>query len=424
MKLSKNTAPFLAMLLVTSAYALDVQNVKVDGVAKMWYQTGTQSTSASDVDMFQQKGSVGQAALELGIKADLYEGLKGKVNVIALDTLGLEKSFVKDISSAGAAYEDGAYYRTQVWATEANLDYKVSNTSVILGRQVLDTPLLFTERWNTSYNTFDAAVLINSDLPKTTLVAGYVHQHNGAGFAGNATATNFPSTTTHNGKAYGFGSTYNSTTDVVTDGNKGAFAFGALIKPIDNLAINLWYYDINSIMTAYWADASYTVSGVFMGIQNSGIDVATVGADNAMVTAGKVGYTLDKLDVYVAYSTTDEGNAGTATIANAATGDKSKVYTQSVFQDGGVVGARDTTAWKIESSYKFDSVKLSASLQETEQDFATSTMKEGTELDIIASSNIYKDVALTGMWIHRDVDMRTAADFKQDAIRLIASVKF
>jgi len=420
MKLLRTTAPFLALLLATSAYA--IENVKVDGQAKLWYQTGVKDSTS--LDMFQQESTVGQAGLELGVKADLVDGLKGKARVIALDSLGLEQSFIKDISSAGAAYEDGAYYRTQIWITEANLDYKISNTSIIAGRQALNTPLLFTERWNISYNTFDGAIVLNSDIPNTTLVAGWITQHNGGIVAGNATATSFPSTTTHNGEFYGFGSSYDSATDVVTDGDESLYMIGAMIKPIDNLSVNLWYYDISDVLSAYWADASYKSSGVFMGIQNGGVNSDTVGADNAMITAVKLGYTVDKLNVNVSYSTTDEGNAGTGAIANFATGDKSKVYTQAVFQDGAAVGTRDTKVWKLGATYKFDNLKLIGFLQNTKQDAATSSMEEGTELDLIAVMKIGKHLNLKGIYVHRDVDMRTSADFKQNALRLIASVKF
>ncbi|TKI69962.1 hypothetical protein FCU45_04945 [Sulfurimonas crateris] len=415
MMISKTTAPFLALLLAASAYG--VENVKVSGGAKYWYQTTVKDTTSND--FFQQESSVGVAAVELGVSADLYEGLKGKASVIGVDSLGLEQSFVKDISSAGAGRESGDnYYRTQIWISEANLDYKIANTSVIVGRQALNTPLLFTERWNATYNTFDAAVLINSDLPYTTLVAGYVYQHNGGASAGNATATNFPSTTMHNGSYYGFGSSYDGTT--VTDAKRGAYAFGAMIKPpVENLAVNLWYYNINSTFTAYWADAEYKNSGLFVGIQNAGINLAASGIDDAMITAAKIGYSVDKFSADISCSTTATGEDGTATIANAATGDKSKVYTQSVFQDGAFVGTRDTDAIRAAASYQFDGLKLTASLQNAEQ-----TSKEGMEFDLIASAKLGKYVSLTGIYVHQDVDEKTAADFKNDAIRLIAAVKF
>lgn len=415
MIVSKTTAPFLALLLVSSAYA--IENVKVTGEAKYWYQTTVKDTTSHK--FFQQESSVGVAAAELGVSADLLEGLKGKVSVMALDSLGLEKSFVKDISSAGAGVEDNGYYRTQVWFTEANLDYKIGNTSAIVGRQALNTPLLFTERWNASYNTFDAAVLMNSDIPYTTLVAAYVHQHNGGASAGNATETGFPSTTMHNGSYYGFGSTYNSATNEVTDEKNRAYLFGAIIKPTKDLAMNLWYYDFNSMFNAYWVDAEYKISGMFFGIQNSGINADNSGVDNSMLTAAKVGYTLDKLTLDVAYSTTATGNALTYSVVNAATGDKSKAYTQSVFQDGFVVGSRDTDVWRAGAAYQFDGFKISTSYQDVRQ-----ATKDGTEVDIIATAKVAQYVNLTGMYIHQDVDEKTATDYKNDAFRLIASVKF
>lgn len=416
MTISKTTAPVLALLLAASAYG--VENVKVSGGAKYWYQTTVKDTTSNK--LFQQESSVGVAAVELGVSADLYEGLKGKASVIGIDSLGLEQSFVKDIASAGAGWEsDNGYYRTQIWVSEANLDYKVANTSVIVGRQALNTPLLFTERWGASYNTFDAAVLINSDVPYTTLVAGYVHQHNGGGSAGNANAeSGFPSTTMHNGGFYGFGSSYDGTT--VTDGERGAYAFGAMIKPpVENLAVNLWYYNVNSTFTAYWADAEYKNSGLFVGIQNAGINLTNSDIDDAMVTAAKVGYSAGKFSADISYSTTATGEAGTATIANAATGDKSKVYTSAVFQDGAAVGTRNTDAVKAAASYKFDGFKLTALLQNVDQ-----TSKEGMEFDLIASAKIGQYINLKGIYVRQDVDNKTAADFTNDAVRLIAAVKF
>lgn len=419
MIVSKTTAPFLALLLVTSAYA--VENVKVTGGAKYWYQT-TAVEDAANNDMFQQKTSVGVAAVELGASADLYKGLKGKVSVIGLDSLGLEQSFVKDITTAGAGWEsDNGYYRTQIWVTEANLDYKISNTSFTVGRQALNTPLLMTERWNASFNTFDAALITNSDIPYTTLVAAYVYQHNGGAVTGanNNTLTNFPSTTMHNGSYYGFGSTYNGTS--VTDGDERAYVFGAVVKPTKDLAINAWYYAIDEVTNAYWLDAEYKISGLFLGIQNSGMENdASATADDAMFTAAKVGYTLDKLVLDAAYSTTATGNTGTRSITNIATGDKSKAYTQSVFQDGFFVGSRDTDTWRFGAAYTFDGFKLSTSLQNMEQ-----TSSEGMEVDLIATAKVGQYVNLTGMYIHQDIDYKAATPNKVvDAIRLIAAVKF
>lgn len=419
MMILKTASPFLALLVATSVYG--VENIKTNVGAKYWYQTAAIEDTPRN-DMFQQETSVGVAAVELGISAELFKGLKGKASVIGLDSLGLEKSFVKDISSAGAGWEsDDGYYRTQIWLSEANLDYRVAaNTSIIVGRQMLNTPLMLTESWNASFNTFDAAMILNNDIPYTTLVAAYIYQHNGGASAGNVTSeTGFPSTTMHNGSYYGFGSTYDTATDNVTDGKERAYIFGAIVKPINDLVINAWYYDIDSVTNAYWLDMEYKISGILLGIQNSGMENEAIAtADDAMFSALKVGYTLDKLTLDVACSTTATGNAGTRSITNIATGDKSKAYTQSVFHDGATVGTRDTDAWRLAASYKFDGFNLSTSLQEIDQ-----TSIKAMEFDLIATAKVGQYVNLTGMYIHMDYENVTP-DKKVDAIRLIAAVKF
>ncbi len=411
---------------VTGGSTLDV---KVTGGAKLFYQTTT-SNSAGAADLFEQESAVGQMAFEAGLSTEVFDGMTVNTNLIALDTLGLENSVVNDIASAGAAHisSDGEYLKTQGWLTEANLDYKAGETNIIVGRQALNTPLLFTERWNASYNTFDAAVITNSDIPATTLVAAYVGKHNGAALAGNKTAiSGFPSTTTHSGKFYGFGSTYNGGPfdGNVTNGTKSAYAAGAIIKPIDNLAFNLWYYHVDSIMTAYWADASYKIVGIFMGIQNSGISSSTNGVDNSMITAAKIGYGIAGFNMDASFSTTSEGNADTMTIANVATGDKSKVYTQMVFQDGATVGGRGTNAWKVHADYTIGGTKLIAQYQQFDRSYvkATDTTElSGSEFDFIAKAKLGKYFGLTGIYVHQDVGADTKV--KKDAIRLIAYTKF
>jgi len=414
----------------------DALDIKVTGGAKLFYQTTT-SDGANSPSLFEQQSAVGQMAFEAGLSTEVFEGMTVNTNLIALDTLGLENDVVKDIASAGAAHiqTDGDYLKTQGWLAEANLNYKAGKTNVIVGRQALNTPLLFTERWNASYNTFDAAVITNSDIPATTLVGAFVGKHNGAALAGNKTVSGFPSTTTHSGKFYGFGSGYTSPLDVngdptrldgnVTNGTQSAYAAGAIIKPIDNLAINLWYYNVNSALTAYWADASYKIAGVFMGIQNSGISVDADGVDNAMVTAAQVGYSISGFYFNGSFSTTNEGNAGTATVANVATGDKSKVYTQMVFQDGATVGARGTNAWKVHGHYTIAGTKLIAQFQQFNRSYVktgdTSKMK-GSEFDLIAKAKLGKYFGLTGIYVHQEVGADTTV--KKDAIRLIAYTKF
>jgi hypothetical protein len=443
MKISILTASLLATTLVTSALA--VENIEFNSGAKLWYQTNAANNAGAD-NIFNKSTAVGLAEIDVGVKADLFEGLKGEVNTVVLDSLGLENDVVGNLSNATAAHQgsDGDILKTQWWVSVANLKYSTGNTSAQVGRITLNTPLLFTERWNAGYNTFEGAVLTNTDIPKTKLTAMYITGQNGTGINNAGSPGNgikIPSTVTNNGNYYGFGTSINNngqtgavwTGVTVDDGKKSLYSLGANITPVDNLSINLWYYNISSIKDAYWADASYKIGDLFLGIQNSSVygKSGTYGNGNsyssgdAMITAAKVAYTIDKLNVYGAYSFTDD-NADASVITNFATNRKSKVYTSAIVQDGGIVGAPDTKAWKVGGSYKFDSWKLVSFVQNTQQGSASaaSPFRDSTEYDIVASTKIGKHVNLKSIFMHREYDETSSGHDSFDLVRLIASVKF
>jgi hypothetical protein len=445
MKLSKGTVLLLASALASTTYA--VENVEMSGSAKLWYQTNT-TNKAGSADLFDQATAVGLVEVDLGAKGDIAEGLKVEMNGVVLDSLNLENEIVGNLSNATAGNEGSAgnALNTQSWVSVANLEYTTGNTKAKAGRMALDTPLLFTERWNAGYNTFEGGVVTNTDLPNTKLTAMYITGNNGTGINNAGSPGNgikIPSTTVHNGSFYGFGTSIDDngqsgtgpmwTGVTVHDGKEALFSLGAEIKPTNDLALNLWYYNISSIKDAHWADASYTLGGLFLGVQNSGVygKTGTYGNGNAyesgdgMITAFKVGYTIDKLNFFGAYSFTDD-DANAPIVANFSTNRKSQIYTQAIVQDGAIIGARDTTAWKVQGSYQFESWKLLAWVQNTQQDSApaTSSFRDSTEYDIVAVTKVGKHVDLKGIYMHREYDETTAGDDKFDFVRLIASVKF
>jgi len=443
MKISTLTASLLITTLATSALA--VENIELSGSAKLWYQTNATNKSGAD-NVFEQSTAVGLAEIDLGVKADLFEGLKGEVNTLVLDSLGLENDIVDNLSNATTGHQKGDedILKTQWWVSVANLKYTTGKTNAQIGRMTLNTPLLFTEKWNAGYNTFEGAVLTNTDISGLKLTAMYITGQNGTGIQDAGSPGNgikIPSTVTYNGNFYGFGTSIDHLgqtgalhTDVIVhDGKKSLYSVGAEITPVDNLAINLWYYNISSIKDAYWVDASYKIGGLFVGLQNSSVfgKTGTYGNGDAqasndnMITAMKVGYTIDKLNFYGAYSFTDD-EAGSSVITNLATNRKSKIYTSAIVQDGGIVGAADTKAWKVGGSYKFDAWKLVAFAQNVQQDSASaaSPFRDSTEYDIVASTKIGKHVSLKGIFMHREYDETSSGHDSFDLVRLIAAVHF
>ncbi len=65
------------------------------------------------------------------------------------------------------------------WIGELWLAATMGKTTAKVGRMELDTPLAFSEKWSVAPNTFEGAVVINQDIPDTTLVGAWVGKGNG-----------------------------------------------------------------------------------------------------------------------------------------------------------------------------------------------------------------------------------------------------
>jgi len=191
----------------------------------------------------------------------------------------------------------------------------------------LDTPLVYTEKWSIAENTFEAAVLLNQDLPDTTLVAAYVGGSNGQ-YVGRTAAPG------------GVG------TANVVQGMAGVDVNNSW-KP---LTVQAWYFQATHVTNAYWlqGDLDATdlgVAGLNVGVQYTGIDKVTgVTTKSSSAYALKVGYGMkDTFDASIAYSSVDK-DAG-AGFNLAGTG-QSKLYTEAWWNYGYITQA-DTTAYNV-----------------------------------------------------------------------------
>ena len=320
MKFVKMSLAAVMLMGTTSAFAFE--NVKFDGGAGIFYDT-----SASTVA--EQAESLGEAYANLGVTADLAEGLKGGVRLYMVDTLGLESNVV---GGTWTGVMTAPNFSGEAWASELWLAKTIGNTTVKVGRQDLDTPLAFTETWNAAPNTFDAAVVLNSDIPDTTLVAAYVGKHNGGGATVAAGAS--------------FTSFYND-----------AYAVGVINNSFKPLTAQAWYYNLDNVVAAagvdaYWLQADFAMNGIVAGAQYA--DLSLDGGADSKAYAVKVGYDgIENLSMFVAYSKTDD-EAGALTVANTATGAQSKLYTEAWWNFG--VGVVDTEAYNFTAEYSMPDV--------------------------------------------------------------------
>jgi len=420
------------MALGTSAFAID--NVKVNGEAKVWYQTselsGTGNTAAErEMDMFDNtSNSMAEVALTLSATADLAQNLSAGISAVALSTLGLENNLVGQVPSARIDANGSASANPlddQGWVRELYLAYTLGKTTAKIGRQELNTPLAFTEKWNIVDNTFDAIVLLNNDIQDTTLVGAWVGKDNGSAVS---------NTTVNNGGKFS------------TFAYGGAYAVGVINKSLPNTTVQGWYYDVLSGTTdvrngvdAYWlqADAKLMDNMIELGAQFANIDPKASGAKDTSIYAVKAGVNVANSNIYAAYSSADDtgdatsatGGGSTVNFSNVATGDKSMIYTAlgSIYMDGEHTTKSDTDAWKIGASTKMvPGMTLSASYGEAETDgngFAAGKA-DYSAWDVIANGMV-GPVGLTAIYTQYEKENNLGAKtIDTDTLRIIASLKF
>lgn len=473
----------IAMGVASSAFA--VENVKVDGQLKLWYQTkdvknsvdqtiGT--TDATEADgLFKKDGATGDLVAKLRTTGDLTKKVGFGATLYAVSTMGLENNLVSDEAigytstdgRANSAFLNGSD-KMPLWLGEAYITYKAGKTIAKIGRQELNTPLAYSEDWNAAPNTFEAAVLVNQDLPDTTLVAAYVSRGNGYindGKTNNKTVANgsfynFHSTFTNAasgvaGQALGGGQNAN----VAAPGDKGgAYALGFVNTSIPGLTIHPVYYNVLDTANAYWIDLTYKAP---YGIKLEGLyaSVDPIGGtqtvlDNLKGTAAAPGTSTKTTDGYalkvsgelygvnldLAYSNIGKGFMP---IGNTATGfKKTKVYTASILSDGYIAGSPDSTGWKLGASTKISMFDIAASYatykigkndgyQTWYNTLDTKTAQgvefKPSEFDLSVSTKI-DEVKVTAYYLNQKEGYKSANTngYTQDtsAVRVVASIDF
>jgi hypothetical protein len=282
------------------------------GQAVLYFQTSDKNGNA---DLFEQATNIADAGIQLrAVNKDMFAGVGAGVEVSGLTTLGLEHSVVSNVMQAFGSKLKGG------WISQAYLTYGIGNTSLKIGRQELPkalSPFAFTEGWNVFKNTFDAALVVNTDIPDTTLVGAWVH-------AGNSTAPFF-----------------NGTKDVSQynhlNNSDGVYMLTAQNKSVEGLTLTGTYYYAPDMLTTedaniLWGDAKFKISDYSIAIQGGTVmGPDDVGGNDTTAFGGKVAANFGMFGAAVAYSSVDDG---TVPIHNLGTGVKTPLYTQMILNQG------------------------------------------------------------------------------------------
>ena len=385
------------------------------GQAVLYFQT---VDHFGGTDLFAQESNLANAGLQLNAVGNFDHGLSVGGQLTGLGTLGLQADVVSNImQSADGNLNGGAV--TKLWAAWAN-----DTTTVKVGRQELPkslSPFAWSEGWNVFKNTYEAALLVNTSLPSTTLVGAWVSaaNQNGVGaWDGNGNWM------------LNAGSNLNAFNRV--NGTDGIFMATAQNKSIDGLTVTgSFYYAANLVdniidkaaemigenpdllphtgnaTTILWGDVAYAKDSlpVTFGVQGGAI--ASDDFENDTTAWGaKIGGKINMFSLLAAYSSVDDGDTGVFNVG----GVKTPLYTQMILNQNFIRSDADTILLK--GVVKALGGKFIAQYgMTTMNDRGILGDVDYNEFDFIYKTKVWNDnITLLAAYVNQDLDAKLVDD--------------
>lgn len=362
------------------------------GQAVAYYQTSESTLqlpkpghNLGNSSLFDSESASGNFGVQLrATNSDVFAGVGAGVEVNALtelpfDVAGIYMQTADDQKSAG-------------WLSQAYLTYGLNNTSIKVGRQELPkalSPFAFSEGWNVFKNTFDAALVVNSDIQDTTLVYAYVAGSNHA--VNNLGSFNDISTL--------------AGTVVAED---GVHMLTAQNKSIDGVTLTgTWYHVPDMLVTddvnVLWGDAKFGVAGLNVGLQGGTIMGADdIGGEDTNAFGAKIGGEFGGFNASLAYSSVNDGTVG---IYNLGTGVKTPLYTQMIFNQFFIASDADTVVGRVSTKALGGTVGLAYDYTDGAILGTDATYKE---LDLTYKTKVGENTTVFAAYVYQDDE--TSAD--------------
>jgi len=335
MKLAKlSLAAIVVAGLASSSFAADTladafKNGKVNGELKAYYFANENASNERD--------SIFSTGIMLGYKtAPLYGftlGLTAQGSASPFADAGGKADYAGDMWGSGAVL------------SEAYVAYNIGKTTAMVGRMFLDTPLVSGSGSRIIKEAFEGAAIINTDLPNTTLIAGYVQK--------------FQSRTDGAGNVDEFSRKGVSTNTASVDINDGAYTAAVINKSIPGLTLTGAYayaeandvIDVNIVYVEALYEGKIGEIGYVLGAQDyyNNIDNAGTRDDSINLYAFKAGLSFKGLNGTIAYSQVSDDVTLANTIISGIGNGADLLYTDPVI---GMPGYnRDTTSYLVDVNY-------------------------------------------------------------------------
>jgi len=342
-----------------STVATASEDTTVKGKTQTYYLTTENGTS----DLGSNATSSTGAAVTLDVAHKLTDGITANFTAIGYTHLG---------DDMGANKMEGS--NADGFFNVANLTGTFGDNTLVVGRQLLATPMLGGFDWKLAPGAFEAATLVNSSIDKVTLIASYVNRW----------------------RANDSGDNFNKL-------NKNNYAFGAGYD--DAVAANLWFYNVDAAnYSQVYADVAKTFDNVTVAAQGVKTNYDT--ATDATALGAKVSGEFAGMSASLAYNKIKDNNTGYVGVDS--------LYTSSwnTFASG-VRGSSDVNAYKVELAKEFGAVSTTASYADYDK---------GQESDLIlgykASDNVSVDA------IYSNTKANATGSTASDAIELAATYTF
>lgn len=276
--------------------------------------------------------------------------------------------------------------------SQAFIEYKMDNTKLKAGKQYLSTPLIASSGSRIFKESFEAAVLTNTDIKDTSISLMYVNKYQGRA-DGKEGAPSFEKL------------------------GDGVFSIYATNKSIKNLSLVAQYVNAKNLLvnntkdvSLYYLNGEYDFNAFKLGAQYYGSDDDGAANNDGNAYALKASTKLGDLSLAAAYSeVSKDGGVDAWHLGNGA----DYIYTWSWYE--GSRYSADMKATKLEAGYKFTD-KLSANIMHIS--WKTSTSETTKETDYMLDYKATKDLSLR--FLHGQFD-NSGNEYRS---RIYASYKF
>jgi len=248
----------------------------------------------------------------------------------------------------------------------------LSQTTITIGRQKLNTPLAAADDVRMLPNLFEAVVLVNEDIQNTILIAAHVRKET-VGTFGNV----YPQGQLSLQSGYGLGYKLGTNGDFIDMGKialgksantNGVSAIAAIYNGLPGLTLQAWDYVAYDILNAVYLQTDYgwtclindsvKMKASAQFINQSDIGDTLAGDVDGTYMAGKLGASFKGLSAYVAYSTTDSSSGAQANGGILTPWGGIPAFTQGMVTRHMFFADTDTT--KFTATYNFKDLGVNA----------------------------------------------------------------